>query len=77
HLVENLFSLPDYPRRDEISLLNTVHSVCAALLALGDRPGGVRTLNRAGEPRRGHLVRQIRGQPQVRRLVNLYGPTED
>ena len=27
HLVENLFSLPDYPRRDEISLLNTVPSV--------------------------------------------------
>ena len=77
HLVENLFSLPDYPRRDEISLLNTVPSVCAALLALGDLPGGVRTLNLAGEPLRGHLVRQIRGQPQVRRLVNLYGPTED
>ncbi|MDF5938972.1 amino acid adenylation domain-containing protein [Pseudomonas aeruginosa] len=52
-------------------------SVCAALLALGDLPGGVRTLNLAGEPLRGHLVRQIRGQPQVRRLVNLYGPTED
>lgn len=49
HLVENLFSLPDYPRRDEISLLNTVPSVCAALLALGDLPGGVRTLNLAGE----------------------------
>ncbi|MFG9883691.1 amino acid adenylation domain-containing protein, partial [Pseudomonas aeruginosa] len=77
HLVENLFSLPDYPRRDEISLLNTVPSVCAALLALGDLPGGVRTLNLAGEPLRSHLVRQIRGQPQVRRLVNLYGPTED
>ncbi|MFU1924388.1 AMP-binding protein, partial [Klebsiella pneumoniae] len=54
-----------------------VPSVCAALLALGDLPGGVRTLNLAGEPLRGHLVRQIRGQPQVRRLVNLYGPTED
>ncbi|MDF5807030.1 AMP-binding protein [Pseudomonas aeruginosa] len=51
-------------------------SVCAALLALGDLPGGVRTLNLAGEPRAATWC-DVRGQPQVRRLVNLYGPTED
>ncbi|GEM_PF-1498573 len=77
HLVDNLFALADYPRRDAITLINTVPSVCAALLALGDLPASVRTVNLAGEPLRGHLVRQLRRQPGVRRLLNLYGPTED
>ncbi|TRX76742.1 non-ribosomal peptide synthetase [Pseudomonas mangiferae] len=77
HLVENLFALADYPRRDVITLINTVPSVCAALLALGDLPESVRTVNLAGEPLRAHLVRQLRQQPGVRRILNLYGPTED
>ena len=63
------------PRRDQPAQYRAL-GVCRA--ACPRRPAGWGAHAEPGRRTlRGHLVRQIRGQPQVRRLVNLYGPTED
>ncbi|HEU4321565.1 MAG TPA: amino acid adenylation domain-containing protein, partial [Roseiflexaceae bacterium] len=76
-LVENALHLPSAPARDAVRLLNTVPSAVAELLRNGDLPPGIQTVNLAGEPLKPALVQTIYTQPQVRRLYNLYGPTED
>jgi acyl-CoA synthetase (AMP-forming)/AMP-acid ligase II/acyl carrier protein len=48
-----------------------------AELAEGDLPPGLRTVNLAGEALRASLVERIYRHPQVQRVVNLYGPSED
>ncbi|HYY41930.1 MAG TPA: non-ribosomal peptide synthetase, partial [Pyrinomonadaceae bacterium] len=58
-------------------LINTVPSAVGELLRLGLLPPTAATINLAGEPLAGKLVRQLYEQPQVRAVYNLYGPTED
>ncbi|MEV0534811.1 amino acid adenylation domain-containing protein [Kitasatospora sp. NPDC050463] len=82
-VAENVLALPELPARDEVTLVNTVPSAMAALLRAdgppGGRglPGGVRVVNLAGEALPRRLADQVYGEPQVERLYNLYGPTED
>ncbi|MGW6916084.1 amino acid adenylation domain-containing protein [Kitasatospora sp. NPDC054939] len=82
-VAENVLALPDLPARDEVTLVNTVPSAMAALLrgdglpGGGGLPGGVRVVNLAGETLPRRLADQVYAQPQVERLYNLYGPTED
>jgi amino acid adenylation domain-containing protein len=77
-LAENALALPGLPAADEVTLVNTVPSAMAALVASDGLPGGVRTVNLAGEPLRRSLVEEIyRNGRQVERVWNLYGPTED
>src|SRR5215218_5425995 len=49
----------------------------AELLRQGSVPGGVETGNLAGEPLRRELADGIYAQGTIRRLYNLYGPSED
>ncbi|MBP0453149.1 amino acid adenylation domain-containing protein [Kitasatospora sp. RG8] len=82
-VAENVLALPELPARDAVTLVNTVPSAMAALLrgaglpGGGGLPGGVRVVNLAGEALPRHLADQVYAQPQVERLYNLYGPTED
>jgi len=75
-LAENALQLPAAVA-GRVRLLNTVPSVAAELLRAGRLPAGVETVCLAGEPLRRGLVREIQALGTVRRLLNLYGPTED
>jgi amino acid adenylation domain-containing protein len=75
-LVDNLLALRD-PDQDEVSLVNTVPSVMAALLKDAPLPKSVRTVIMAGEPLSQEIADAVHDQPGVTRVVNGYGPTED
>ncbi|HEV7785914.1 MAG TPA: condensation domain-containing protein, partial [Thermoanaerobaculia bacterium] len=64
------------PAAAEVTLVNSVPSAMAEVVR-GGLPPGVRTVNLAGEALPRPLVDQIFAQPAVRRLLNLYGPSED
>ncbi|MFI6581128.1 amino acid adenylation domain-containing protein [Embleya sp. NPDC050493] len=76
-LVENVLALADAPARDEVTLINTVPSAMAALLRGPGLPRAVRTINLVGEALSRRVADQVYACPQIERLYNLYGPTED
>ncbi|MFL6196329.1 MAG: non-ribosomal peptide synthase/polyketide synthase [Thermoanaerobaculia bacterium] len=77
-LAENALALPELAARDEVVLIDTVPSAMAELLRMGNLPPSIRTVNLGGEALKGSLVREIYGKlPNVERVVNLYGPSED
>ncbi len=76
-VAENALELPELAARDRVTLVNTVPSAMAALLRGGGLPPRVSVVNLAGEPLPRRLADQVYAQPNVRRLFNLYGPTED
>lgn len=76
-LAENALFLPTLPAKDEVTLINTVPSAMAELLRVGGVPDSVLTVNLAGEALSDMLVDQIYQTTHVRRVYNLYGPTED
>jgi amino acid adenylation domain-containing protein len=74
-LADNALALSSLPAADQVTLVNTVPSAAAELA--GRLPAGVRTVNLAGEALGRGLVRRLYGQRSVRRVLNLYGPSED
>jgi amino acid adenylation domain-containing protein len=76
-LAQNALHLPELPDRDFVTLVNTVPSAMRELVAHGQLPPSVQTVNLAGEPLTRALAQQVFAQPQVARLYNLYGPSED
>ncbi|MDX1997304.1 MAG: amino acid adenylation domain-containing protein, partial [Thermoanaerobaculia bacterium] len=76
-LAKNALELPTLPARDRITLVNTVPSAMAELVRSTGLPAAVRTVNLAGEPLKGDLVRRVFEHPGVTSVVNLYGPSED
>ena len=74
-LADNLLALPALPARDEVRMVCGVPSALSALLDFG-LPPSVRTVNSGGEALTGALRDRLFDQPAVRRIVNLYGPTE-
>src|SRR6185369_4116143 len=72
-LATDALELPRLPAAGEVTLVNTVPSVLSELLRGGPLPPAVRTVNLAGEPLPGPLVRQVGSA----RVLNLYGPSED
>ncbi len=76
-LVENVLELPNTPSAKQVRLINTVPSAITELLRIGGLPEGVRTVNLAGEALRRRLAEEIYELEQVRKVFNLYGPTED
>ena len=74
-LADNVLEFPTLPHRNVVSLLNTVPSAMTALLRVDGLPAGVRTVNLAGEVLNRAVVSELRAC-QVRRVFNLYGPTE-
>jgi amino acid adenylation domain-containing protein len=76
-LAENILHLPSLSAADEVVLINTVPAGLTELLHLQALPPSVRTVNLAGEPLQRSLVARLHEQPAVRRVLNLYGPSED
>ncbi|HYR07877.1 MAG TPA: amino acid adenylation domain-containing protein, partial [Longimicrobium sp.] len=76
-VVENALALPKSAAADQVRLVNTVPSAIAALLKSGGIPSGVRTVNLAGEPLRAELVDALYARGGIRRVYDLYGPSED
>ncbi len=76
-LATSVLDLPQHVEREQVTLLNTVPSAAAALLNSGDLPSSILTINLAGEALPRDLVQDLYRQTKVRRVCNLYGPTED
>ncbi|MFI6819173.1 amino acid adenylation domain-containing protein [Nonomuraea sp. NPDC050328] len=74
-LADNLLALPGLPARDEVTTVYGAPSALVSLLAQ-PLPAGVRTVVSGGEPLTRALVERIYANPGVRRVVNVYGPTE-
>jgi amino acid adenylation domain-containing protein len=75
-LAPNVFGLRELAALGEVTLVNSVPSPMAELVG-GAFPAGLRTVNLAGEALKPDLVERIYAHPQVERVVNLYGPSED
>ncbi|QLQ34970.1 non-ribosomal peptide synthetase [Micromonospora robiginosa] len=60
-----------------VTLVNTVPAAMGELLTAGALPATVRTVCLAGEPLTAALAARVWARPHVRRLCNLYGPSED
>ncbi|HEV7377528.1 MAG TPA: amino acid adenylation domain-containing protein, partial [Pyrinomonadaceae bacterium] len=76
-VVENALHLPSVLASHEVRLINTVPSVMTELLRSGGLPATVRTVNLAGEALSNTLVQRLYEQPSLRKVWNLYGPSED
>jgi amino acid adenylation domain-containing protein len=76
-LAENALRLPSLSSADEVTLINLVPSALSALLEVDGIPASVETVNLAGEPLALGLVRRTYERRHVRRVFNLYGPSED
>jgi natural product biosynthesis luciferase-like monooxygenase protein/amino acid adenylation domain-containing protein/FkbM family methyltransferase len=74
-LVENALELATTD--EPVVLASMVPTAAAELLASGGIPASVRTLNLGGEPLPADLARELYALPTVRKVGNLYGPTED
>ncbi len=76
-LAQNALELSRLPAAGEVRLVNTVPSAMTELLRMGSLPASVETVNMGGEPLAASLVREILRHGSVRRVLDLYGPTED
>jgi amino acid adenylation domain-containing protein len=74
-LAEHALQLPQLAARTEVTLVNTVPSAIAELVH-GGLPATVQTVNLAGEPLATALVDRLYALPQIRKVNDLYGPTE-
>src|SRR6266487_2870770 len=75
-LAENALQLPDLPASGEVTLVNTVPSAINELMRRHVLPPSVRTVCLTGEPLVVELVKQVYQFPSVRKVYDLYGPTE-
>ncbi len=76
-LGENALDLITHPHRDLVRMFNTVPSAMAELVDQNAIPEGVLRVNLAGEALSAKLLRDILDKTHLRRVFNLYGPTED
>ncbi|HSK80241.1 MAG TPA: amino acid adenylation domain-containing protein, partial [Thermoanaerobaculia bacterium] len=76
-VAENALALATLPARAEVTLVNTVPSAAAELLRMDALPPSAVTLNLAGEALPRALADRVYARPGIRRLYNLYGPSED
>jgi amino acid adenylation domain-containing protein len=76
-LADNVLRLPELPAAAEVTLVNTVPSALVGMLQVGGLPPSVTTVNLAGEPLQAALVERAYRASGVRRVLNLYGPSED
>ncbi|HEY0602843.1 MAG TPA: amino acid adenylation domain-containing protein, partial [Herpetosiphonaceae bacterium] len=75
-LIDDGLQIPDLVEA-EVTLLNTVPSVMAAVLRSGSVPSSVRVINLAGEPLSRALADGLYQAVPTTRVYNLYGPSED
>jgi len=74
-LAENALQLPNLPAHD-VTLINSIPSAMSELLRMGGVPESVRTINLAGEPLSTSLVQQLYELPGLKKVYDLYGPSE-
>src|SRR6185437_3455469 len=75
-LADDALHLPSLRNREKVTLINTVPSAMSELVRTKAIPTSVRTVNLAGEALANSLVQQVY-QQGVKRVYNLYGPSED
>ena len=75
-VVDNALALHDLAGADKVTLVNTVPSAISEMLDLGALPPSVRTVNLAGEPLKTELVERIYETATVKKVYDLYGPSE-
>ncbi|MGZ5071278.1 MAG: amino acid adenylation domain-containing protein [Methylobacter sp.] len=76
-LLESALQLPDLPTDANVTLLNTVPSVINELVKLDLIPASVQVVNLAGEALKNDLVQRVYRSDSIKKVYNLYGPTED
>ncbi|OJT19745.1 hypothetical protein BO221_36000 [Archangium sp. Cb G35] len=76
-LARNALHLAELSTASAVTLLNTVPSAMEQLLRMGAVPPSVCTVNLAGEALPQTLASRVYQVPTIRRLYNLYGPSED
>lgn len=76
-LAKNPLHLLELPAAERVRTCVMVPSAMKALLAAGELPKGVLCVILGAEVLTPSLVEQIRFQKQERRVINVYGPTED
>ena len=76
-LAKSALDLPTLQTAWQITLVNTVPSAIAELVRADGLPASVRTVCLAGEPLSTRLVQQIYQQQTIRKVFDLYGPSED
>jgi amino acid adenylation domain-containing protein len=76
-IAQNALALPKLASADDVTLINTVPSAIAELVRMAGVPSSVRVVNLAGEALPDSLAQQIYEKTGVRKVYNLYGPTED
>jgi amino acid adenylation domain-containing protein len=76
-LAQDVLQLPSVPARNSITLINTVPSAMTELARVSGLPESVRTVNLAGEALKNNLAQQVYQESKVKRVFNLYGPSED
>jgi amino acid adenylation domain-containing protein len=76
-LVKNALYLSTLPSCLEVTLLNTVPSAMSELVRINSIPASVQVVNLAGEPIHKSLVEKIYQQETIKKIYNLYGPSED
>ncbi|WP_344206873.1 amino acid adenylation domain-containing protein [Nonomuraea bangladeshensis] len=74
-MADNVLSLPTLPARDEVRTVFGVPSALSVLLR-EPLPDGVRMILSGGERLTAALVARMYANPGVRRVLNMYGPTE-
>ena len=75
-LAENVLELPRLPDADLLTFLSTVPSAMAELVRDFNLPKSIQAVNLGGETLPDALVDTIFRRSAVRRVVNMYGPTE-
>ena len=73
----NALYLPTLPSAHAVTLINTVPSAMAELVRTGGVLPSVQVVNLAGEALSSSLVEDIYANTRVKKVFNLYGPTED
>jgi len=76
-LAQTLLDLPALPASAGVTLVNTVPSLLRELTERHDLPGTLRVINLAGEFFPPALLDRLQARGGLRRIHNLYGPTED
>ncbi|MBT6045458.1 MAG: amino acid adenylation domain-containing protein, partial [Candidatus Scalindua sp.] len=76
-LVENALQLANIDGEIKVTLVNTVPSVISELVNMKNIPASVQVVNLAGEALKNKLVQKIYQFDSVKKVYNLYGPSED
>jgi amino acid adenylation domain-containing protein len=76
-LANDILQLLSLPSSNDVKLINTVPSAMVELLRHRGVPASVQAVNLAGEPLQASLVDEIYEQTHVKRVFDLYGPSED